>query len=130
MPLTAEDRAEIFSLLTAAMQDYCPPMVVAKSTKDAFEIIGNKPVSYGSTKKIIPGMYFASAVARKDMVSFYLFPLYGEPDLFQGVAPKTWKCLKGKTCFNFKKVTDVDSKELKKLLQQAVKLWKKSGYLS
>jgi len=86
-------------------------------------------VPYGSTKKIIPGMYFASAVARKDMVSFYLFPLYADFDKFEGSAPELWKCLKGKTCFNFKKAADIHPKELKSLLSKGVQLWKKSGYL-
>jgi hypothetical protein len=104
-------------------------MVESKSTKDTFEIIGNKPVPYGSTKKIVPGMYFASAVARKDMISFYLFPLYSEAPYFEGVAPSLEKCLKGKTCYNFKKTTDVNAKELDKLLKKAVQLWKKAGYL-
>jgi hypothetical protein len=130
MPLSLTERSAIFQLLVTALQKCCPPMVESKSTKDAFEIIGNKPVPYGSTKKIIPGMYFASAVARKDMVSFYLFPLYSDAVYFEGVAPSLEKCLKGKTCYNFKKTSEVDVKELDKLLKKAVQLWKKAGYLA
>ena len=91
--------------------------------------MGNKPVPYGSTKKIVPGMYFSSAVARKDMVSFYYFPLYYHEKDFKDTIPTMIKCLKGKTCFNFKKPEQVNTKELNALLKKGVQAWKKNGYM-
>jgi hypothetical protein len=73
MPLKPETRKAIFDILRSSLERQCPPMVCAKHNADCYEIIGNKPVLYGSTKKIVPGMYFASTVARKDMVSFYIY---------------------------------------------------------
>lgn len=129
MPLTDPDRLEIFQTLKAAMLDLTPPMVVAKDSAQGFEIIGNVPAPYGSKKEIIPGMYFASAVPRKDMVSFYLFPLYGHNEAFESIAPIAMKCLKGKTCFNFKKPEQVNRKEIDALLKKALQVWKKEGYV-
>jgi hypothetical protein len=40
-------------------------MVCSKDTSDTYEIIGNKPVPYGSTKKMVAGMYFSSVVVER-----------------------------------------------------------------
>ncbi len=129
MPLSPETRKNIFNKLKAALEKQCPPMVVSKNTADAFEIMGNKRVPYGSKKKIVPGMYLSSTVARKDMVSFYLFPVYYNQKEFRDIAPTAMKCLKGKTCFNFKKEEQVIDKELDALLDKGAQIWKKLGYM-
>lgn len=129
MPLTPETRKTIFNRLKSALGRQCPPMVVSKDTENNFELMGNKPVPYGSKKKIVPGMYFSSAVARKDMVSFYFFPIYYNQREFKDVAPTAMKCLKGKTCFNFKKEDQVVEKELDALLNKGAQVWKKLGYM-
>jgi hypothetical protein len=76
MPLKPEDKTAIIAQLRKSLSKCCPPMVVSKDTEDTLELIGNKPVPYGSKKKIVPGMYFASFVARKDSVSLYFFAIY------------------------------------------------------
>ena len=129
MALTNEDKATIFNTLVEALKTCTPPMVITKNSSEGFELIGNKPVPYGYKKEIIPGMYFSSVVARKDMVSFYVFPLYGQEEFFKEIAPTAMKCLKGKTCFNFKKPEQVNKKEIVAILKQGVKIWKQMGYL-
>lgn len=129
MPLKPEVRQNIFTVLKEALARQCPPMVCAKDTAMAYEIIGNKPVPYGSTKKMVPGMYFSSVVARKDMVSFYFFPLYSHERNFRNLAPTLMKCLKGKSCFNFKKEEEVVEKELNALLKKGIQSWKQQGYM-
>lgn len=104
-------------------------MVCSKDTADTYEIIGNKSVPYGSKKTMVPGMYFSSAVARKEMVSFYLFPIYSQPKEFTKIAPTVMKYLKGKTCFNFKKEEQVVEKELDELLKRGAQIWKNLGYM-
>jgi len=129
MPLTSDKRKEIFSKVRAGLEKQSPPMVISKDKEGVFELIGNKPVPYGSRKTIVPGMYFSSVVARKDMVSFYFFPIYYHEKDFKDIMPTMIKCLKGKTCFNFKKAEQVNEKELNALLKKGVQAWKKSGYM-
>ncbi len=105
-------------------------MVISKDAKDAFELMGNKPVPYGSKKTVVPGMYFSSVVARNDMVSFYFFPVYYRTEEFMQLIPGMSKQLKGKTCFNFKKPEQVNDKELNALLKKGVQIWKTLGYMS
>jgi hypothetical protein len=129
MPITPEIQYRIFEQLKSCLEACCPPMVQVKNTADSYEIMGNKPVPYGSDKKIIPGMYFASIVARKDMVSFYFFPMYTHGAEFSKLAPTAYKCLRGKTCFNFKKPEQVIEKEIIALLKKGMQVWKREGYM-
>lgn len=129
MGLKPEIRKAIFETLKASLRKQCPPMICSKDTATRFEIIGNTPVLYGSTKKIVPGMYFASAVPRKDMVSFYFMPIYYHQKDFAGVASTLLESLTGKACFNFKKLEQIEKEELDALLKKGVRAWKKLGYL-
>ena len=104
-------------------------MVASKDKEGVFELMGNKPVPYGSKKIMVPGMYFCSAVARKDMISFYFFPIYYHTADYIDLIPTMAKCLKGKTCFNIKKAEQINVKELNALLKKGVVAWKKQGYM-
>ena len=129
MPLKPEVRKAIFDKIKKSLEKCTPPMAVSKNKEDVFELMGNKPVPYGYKKEIVPGMYFSSVVARKDMISFYFFPIYMQPKEFKDLAPALFKTLKGKTCFNIKKEEQVDEKELDALLKKGVEAWKKMGYM-
>jgi hypothetical protein len=127
MPFTEEARTNIYNKLKKHLDKHTPPMV-ARINENGYELIGNKPVPYGDDKKIIPGMYFASIANRKDSVAFYFFPAYMNSKM-KDTAPSLYKCLKGKTCFHFKKEEQVDEKELTTLLQAGLKAWEKAGYM-
>jgi|ERR1035437_9295313 hypothetical protein len=129
MALTDETRKIIFDKVKKELEKCSPPMVVSKDKEGVYELMGNKPVPYGYKKVIVPGMYFCSVVARKDMISFYFFPIYIKPDAFNDLAPTLFKTLKGKTCFNIKKAEQVDSKELAALLKKGVETWGKEEYM-
>ena len=129
MALKPEVRTVIFETLKASLRKQCPPMVCSKDRATCFEIIGNTPVPYGSTRKIVPGMYFASAVPRKDMVSFYFMPIYFNQMDYANIAPTLLKSLKGKACFHFKKLEQIAPKELDALLKKGAQAWKKMGYM-
>lgn len=128
MPLTPEVKKEIADKLRSALARCSPPMIITRQSENGMELIGNKPVPYGYNKKIIPGMFFSSFVVRKDMVSFYFFPMYMS-EAFNGLIPVLGKTLKGKTCFNIKKPEQVNEKELAALLKKGIAAWKKHGYM-
>jgi len=129
MPMTAETRKALFTALSAALRRRSPPMVCIKETASACEFIGNIPVLYGSRKKIVPGMAFASVVVHRDMISFHFMPIYYHRAEFAAVAPTLVGYLKGKACFNFRNVDQIDGKELEALLKKGVQAWKKLGYV-
>jgi hypothetical protein len=95
-PSTVNVSQAIITQLRKSLSKCCPPMVVSKDTEDTLELIGNKPVPYGSKKKIVPGMYFASFVARKDSVSLYFFAIYFHAKDYEKTIPNLGKGLRGK----------------------------------
>jgi hypothetical protein len=129
MALSPAIRSTLFNALKSALEQCAPPMVVSKDKKDVYELMGDKPVPYGSKKTIVPGMYFSSIVARKDMVSFYFFPLYYQEKNFEKTIPTLMKYLKGKTCFHFKKPDQLNTKEMAAMLKKGIQAWKKNGYM-
>lgn len=129
MPITPADKKIIFDTLKSALEKQAPPMVACKDKEHVFELMGNKPVPYGSKKTIVPGMYFSSVVSRKDSVNFYFFPIYFHLDDYKKICPTILKCLKGKTCFHFKKTEQVNEKELNAMLKKGAVAWKKMGYM-
>ena len=129
MPMSAETRTALFTELSAALRRQSPPLVCVKETASACEFIGNIPVPYGSRKKIVPGMAFASVVVHRDMVSFHFMPIYYHRDEFAPAAPTLLRRLKGKACFNFTSEGQIDRKELQALLERGVRAWRKLGYV-
>lgn len=127
--MKADPIAEKFENARSLLLGMSPPFVVAGNSVKGIELIGNVPAPYGSNQKLIPGMYFASVVVRKDALSLYFFPLYSEPSLIDGIPDSLRSRLTGKTCFTFKKNHELDLKSLQKLLKKGASLWKKKGYL-
>lgn len=129
MPFTAETGKEVFEKMRSVLQKQCPPMVISNDVENNFELIGNKPVPYGSTKKIVPGMFFVSIILNKTMLSFHFFPMYLNKELYEPLVPNMIKLLKGKTCFNIKDDKEINEKELNALLSKGIDVWKKMDYL-
>jgi len=129
MPLTTESKRRIFSLLKKVMEEHCPPLVIKRSTGDSIEVIGNIPAPYGYKKEIVAGMYFASALVRKDNVSFYFFCNYIDPQAYNAIAHNLMKCLDGKSCFHFKKEGQAVEKELRAMFKKGIAAYKKKGWI-
>lgn len=128
MPITDPERKEIYQKLKKHLEKLTPPLVAKEGKAHNYEMIGNIPVPYGYNKKIISGMFFAAIAQRKDSVTFHFFPSYMTPGM-KDAAPGLYKCLKGKTCFHFKKPEQVNEKELNALLKKGLAAWKKAGYV-
>lgn len=60
-------------------------------------------------------LFFAGVRVRKGYVSYYLMPVYGCPELLEGISPELKKRMQGKSCFHFRTVDDELFKELGKL---------------
>lgn len=129
MPIAPETRKKIFSVLKKVMEENCPPLVQKINKDDAIEVIGNVSAPYGHKKEMVPGMYFASALIRKDNVSFYFFCNYTNPEEFNSIAPAIMKCLDGKSCFHFNKEEQVVEKELKAMFKKGIELYRKQGWI-
>jgi len=130
MPVTLDTKKKIVNAVKKIMKQHAPPLIEKKSeVAIGYELIGNVATPYGYKKEMMPGMYFASIVIRKDSVVLYFFPTYLNVKEFVSIAPNTYKCLKGKTCFHFKKPEDVNEKELNAMIKKGIEYYKKQGWI-
>jgi len=65
-------------------------------------------------------VYFGGVHIKKNYVSFYLMPVYANPDLLSDISSGLRKRMQGKSCFNFKKVDEALFAELERLTDRAV----------
>jgi hypothetical protein len=62
-----------------------------------------------------PWGYMAGTRVGKRYVSYYLMPVYGMPELLEGISPELRRRMQGKACFNFTKVDEPLMLELEAL---------------
>lgn len=99
----------------------------AKMQKPAYHLYGSKEVSvYG--RKAQP-TYIAGVIQQKNYVSFYFSPVYSHPNLFQEISLDLKKLLKGKSCFNIKKISPGLLEEIEKILMIGINIYKKIGWI-
>jgi hypothetical protein len=59
-----------------------------------------------------PWDYVAGTRIGKSYVSYYLMPVYGMPELLDGLSPELRRRMQGKACFNFTRVDEALFAEL------------------
>ena len=113
----------MFRKLTAILEPYAPVSNVVSDKDDSY---------YLDTKYIQDNkkpLFFASVLMKKSYVSFYLMPIYLNPELVEDIPEHLKKNLKGKSCFNFKSLDDDKLAALSKLTSAAMNYYKASGYI-
>ena len=63
--------------------------------------------------------WFAGIRPGKRYVSYYLMPIYGRPELLDGISPELRRRLQGKSCFNFSAVDESLMAELEDLTKRS-----------
>lgn len=121
------DKNEIFTALKKTLSQYAPPCVVTSDTDFVYHLFGTKPASVG--KSSYDGIYFASAVIRKNYVAFHFFPIYTHVDQFENINAELRKCLKGKSCFHIKRTDDPLFDQIKQALDKGIEVYQKEGWL-
>ena len=57
-----------------------------------------------------PWDYVAGTRVGKSYVSYYLMPVYGLPELVDGISPELKRRMQGKACFNFTRIDEPSSR--------------------
>jgi hypothetical protein len=123
--METKDFAEINSLLKKEIEKYTPPFVCKKSSEKGIELYTAKPYKMG--ERIYPEIMFAASQVMKGHVGFYFFPLYMCPEMKEKIPAELLKTLKGKTCFNIKKLDDKLLKQVKDTLKKGYEFYKTKG---
>jgi hypothetical protein len=69
-------------------------------------------------------MFVAAAQIKKNYVSFHLMPVYGCPELLEGLSPALRKRMQGKSCFNFTTIDPAHVTELTALTKKGFERFK------
>jgi hypothetical protein len=72
--------------------------------------------------------YFAGVRTGKRYVSFYLMPVYAQPQMLDDVSPALRKRMQGKACFNFVTVDEQLMGELEALVARSYDVFVSDAY--
>lgn len=71
-----------------------------------------------------PWDYVAGLRIGKSYVSYYLMPVYGMPELLDGISPELRRRMQGKACFNFTRVDEPLLAELAALTATGIAVYR------
>lgn len=94
----------------------------AHSPGDTYMLLGAPHEKYPD------GMFFAGVKQQKRYVSYYLMPVYTEPQLAAAVSPDLRRRMQGKSCFNFTKVDEGLFDELMDLTEKGREAYTAKGW--
>ncbi len=114
------DVKEIHQLLNEMLKAHCPPLQIRIAEENNFEVAGTKEVMQG--RKKVDGMFFANTVPKPKDVRLYFFPIYTHPQAFE-LSEELSKCLKGKSCFHIKKMSEALVQEIEQMIQTGVNVY-------
>jgi hypothetical protein len=120
-----QDFATVFARLKPILQKYEHGLLKANPDEP-----GNYTLT-GPASKLTRGrdLWFGAVMIKKNYVSYHLMPVYGFPDLLDGISPELRKHMQGKSCFNFKVVDEKLFEELAGLTEKGVQRFQKAGLM-
>lgn len=121
------DLKEIRESLVSQFQDFLPPLKVRKSSYECYELSGTIKAMQG--KQEVDGFYFATVVPKPKDIRLYFFPIYTHVAEYGLLSDELKKCLKGKSCFHIKKLSDQMEAEIKGMIQKGVDLYIRDGLI-
>jgi len=118
---------EINKFLKYCLKNQIPPLRINKEKEEIFEVSGTIKALQG--KQLVDGFYFASVVPKPKDVRLYFFPIYTHPAFFDSISEELRKCLKGKSCFHFKRLTQELRPEIELMIQLGIKIYSQENLI-
>jgi hypothetical protein len=112
---------ETFEALRAILKRHAGHLTVKTDTAREYSL------DAGYSRKWKKDVWFGGVKLGKAYVSYHLIAVYTCPDLVAGLSPELKKRMQGKSCFNFKTVSEAQAKELAALTKECVRRFKDAG---
>jgi len=112
-----------FAELKTLFDPYVSSLTVATDTPSNYMLEG----AYDSALR--RAMFFGGVRAGKNYVSFYLMPIYTNPELMGKMSDGLRRRLHGKSCFNFSRPEPELFDELRGLVRAGYDRFKRMGYV-
>jgi hypothetical protein len=119
---SADAREPVFAALRDILARHAANLCVAEDGPKGYTLETHVIADYNEKP-----WFFAGTNPRKRHVSYYLFPVYTDPSLLDGISPALKQRMQGKSCFNFKTVDDALFGELAELTQACYDAWEAQG---
>ena len=110
----ASSDGEVFRGLQAILKAHVPPLRVLVDKPGDFQVVSATRVWRGRP------LWVAGVRAGKNYTSFYLMPVYSDPELSKLISPQLKRRMQGKSCFNFKAVDPALFAELQRLTDAGI----------
>lgn len=112
---------EAFAALKGILQKYEGDLVLVHDRVDNYYLDTRSKTPRGQP------LFFGAVRAGKSYTSFYLMPVYVNPELLEGMSPALKKRMQGKSCFNFKAPDPALFEEIAALTERGFAHWKAGG---
>lgn len=113
--------ADINTTLQDLYKIHVPPLYVRINNENLFEVAGTKETIQGKQK--VNGFYFGSIIPKPKDIRLYYFPIYTHPVKFQWISDNLRKCMKGKSCFHFRQLSEELENEIEKMIHQGIQIY-------
>ena len=118
-----QSKQKIFDELKKLISRHAPLLVCVQDTVDAYHLYTKYQMKNGQP------LYFGGIKINKSFVSYYLMPIYVNPEMLKDIDANLKKHLKGKSCFNFKQLDDDVLTQLQELTDKGLQDYHRQGYL-
>ena len=118
-----EDADETFAALRAILAPCADAMTVTRDESKAYALDAGYSERWD---KVLP---FGRIEVMKNYVSYHLFPVYVYPDLLDDLSPELRPRMQGKSCFNFRTLTEEQRRALEELTARSFRRYEEEGLL-
>lgn len=114
---------ETFAALKHLLMPYAPRLHVTADAPTAYMLDGEYAAAFKRP------MFFGGVRAGSSYVSFYLMPVYSNPELMGRISDSLRRRLHGKSCFNFTRPEPELFDELRALVRSGFDCYERLGYV-
>jgi hypothetical protein len=112
----------IFLRLKAILEPYAAHLIVVADTNQNYYLDTRHVMKNGKA------LFFGAVRRGKAYVSFYLMPVYAQPDLLDSISPRLKKHMQGKSCSNFRSLDEPLFRELEEITKAGFARFKDGKY--
>ena len=122
-----EDLQNVFAQIKTLLMTYQPTLKSTVNDDAHFDLWTTKETIIQGRK--FPEVYFAAVMLNKSYVSLHYMPIYAEPESKKFIKPELLSKLKGKSCFNFKKLDSMLLEQIEETLSRGFKEYQEKGWV-
>jgi len=117
------EKTDLFNRLRKVMAAYEKLLTCTGDNENSYELYtthimkNKKPLFFGGVK------------INKNFVSYHLMGLYVFPEMVEQIDPKLRALLKGKSCFNVKRLDEHLLDQLERITQRCLERYQSQGYV-